>query len=289
MCGIRAPGSSSASRRLGQGVSRIAIGPEGKRAALAGPNTPLFGMGDRRFGYAAALDLASSKLSTWAIQHDDVLKALEISPSGTLAVSGSLDRSALLWRMEDGEQLRRLNHGSGVAAVAFSPDGRLLVTGTEEGAVRVWNGMTGTPLSEETWLEANVSSLRFHPDGCEFLAATDSALYRFSAASTEAGTACPGNGRAAHAGPHDSRAPLVASCSFGVTIGLKYGTPVDCKQICEFLVGNKTAAIETRRSGPISGPHRRRRYSPGVGRSDRPTRHLTSEAQSDDSARRIQP
>jgi WD40 repeat protein len=57
------------------------------------------------------------------------------SPDGRSLLTASLDRTARVWGITTGDEIRRLPHA---ASAAFSPDGRLIVGATDGGAARLW-------------------------------------------------------------------------------------------------------------------------------------------------------
>ena len=72
--------------------------------------------------------------------HTDIINSLAFSPTGHTIVSGSNDRSAIIWDVRTGHAARRLgDHAVKVWRVAFSPDGLLIATGCDNGAVKIWS------------------------------------------------------------------------------------------------------------------------------------------------------
>ncbi|MGH9831539.1 MAG: WD40 repeat domain-containing protein [Blastocatellia bacterium] len=62
-------------------------------------------------------------------------------------VSGSRDKTALLWDVTTGRQLVAFKgHFDEIFSVAFSPDGRRLATGSNDKTVRLWDAATGQEL-----------------------------------------------------------------------------------------------------------------------------------------------
>ena len=84
--------------------------------------------------------------------------SIAFSPDGKYLAAGSSNEQgiatergiATIWKMEDGEKFRRLDHGDWVYAVAFSPNGKYFATGGEdelrysyEGKVVLWDMKSG--------------------------------------------------------------------------------------------------------------------------------------------------
>ena len=67
---------------------------------------------------------------------------------GQQVVSGSRDGTVRIWKIETGEQVRMLNHGSPIAAVAVRPDGQALATGGLNNMTYLWDVATGKRVAE---------------------------------------------------------------------------------------------------------------------------------------------
>jgi WD40 repeat protein len=71
--------------------------------------------------------------------HSNFVHSLSFSPDGTLLGSGSADKSAILWRLNDNSPVHKLDqHGDGVTSIAFSPDSRTFVSGCRDSKLRLW-------------------------------------------------------------------------------------------------------------------------------------------------------
>src|SRR5262249_7975927 len=70
--------------------------------------------------------------------HGGPVRALAISPDGTLVISGSFDTSAIRWSLERNAAVEVLRfHEGAVNAVAYLPDGRVATAG-EDGRIALW-------------------------------------------------------------------------------------------------------------------------------------------------------
>ena len=105
--------------------------------------------------------------------------SIAFSPDGKYIAAGSSNEQgiatergiATIWKVEDGEKFRRLDHGDWVYTVAFSPDGKYFATGGEdelgdswEGKVVLWNMINGAKVqvfNHDNEVEAGV----FSPNG----------------------------------------------------------------------------------------------------------------------------
>jgi len=77
--------------------------------------------------------------------HGSEVRAVAFSPDNRLLVTGSDDRTAQLWRLEDRDptssSIVLRGHEDSVAALAIRPDGRWLVTGSEDKTARRGSGI----------------------------------------------------------------------------------------------------------------------------------------------------
>lgn len=73
-----------------------------------------------------------------AVGHRNRLTSLALSRSARFLVTGSLDRSAILWDATDGTRLVAYPHGDSVLDVSFSPDEALVATACKDGTARLW-------------------------------------------------------------------------------------------------------------------------------------------------------
>jgi WD40 repeat protein len=99
-------------------------------------------------------------------RHGETVTAIAFSPDGKLALTGSQDRTARLWRIDTGAPVGLpLRHENSVTAVAFSPDGKLALTGSEDRTARLWRTDTGAPVGQPLRHEGTVYAVAFSPDG----------------------------------------------------------------------------------------------------------------------------
>ena len=93
------------------------------------------------------------------------MRAVAISHDGRLAVTVSSDKSACLWEVATGRQIRRfIGHDYWVTDVAFSPDDRFVVTGSDDTTARLWDIRTGAQVN---WVKLGlwIWGVEFSPDG----------------------------------------------------------------------------------------------------------------------------
>ena len=76
--------------------------------------------------------------------HTSAVRSACFSPDGQLVLTGSWDKTAILWDASSGRIVRALTgHSEGVRSVCFSPDGRLALTGSADKTAILWDVASG--------------------------------------------------------------------------------------------------------------------------------------------------
>lgn len=96
------------------------------------------------------------------VGHGAGVTALSLSADGSFLASAS-EGSVLIWRVDNAQELRRLQQNGEVWSVAFAPDGTTLATGGNDGAIRLWS-LSGN-LFRSFDHAAPITALAFTPDG----------------------------------------------------------------------------------------------------------------------------
>ena len=98
--------------------------------------------------------------------HSDGVTSVTLSRDGRWALTGGYDKTARLWEVATGKEIRRLEgHSDGVTSVAFSPDGRWALTGSLDKIARLWDVATGQEIRRLEGHSSQVTSVAFSPDG----------------------------------------------------------------------------------------------------------------------------
>ena len=108
----------------------------------------------------------NGKLST-VIQkgHSEVVKAAQYSPDGQFIITGSRDKSAKLWDVASGHELRTfLGHQHTVNQVTFIKDGKYLATSSADNSAKIWEVLTGKELFSVKG-DNYMTDVVFSPDG----------------------------------------------------------------------------------------------------------------------------
>lgn len=98
--------------------------------------------------------------------HTDLVREVAYSPDGKTILTGSYDKTAILWDVSTGTQIRTLTgHTSWVLSVAYSPDGKTVLTGSWDNTAILWDMATGAQIRSLIGNTAAVLSVAYSPDG----------------------------------------------------------------------------------------------------------------------------
>jgi WD40 repeat protein len=98
--------------------------------------------------------------------HDETVRAVALSPDGTLVATAGDDASVRIWDVATGNRSQRMPRPAAIRSLAFSPDGAYLAVGGADGSLTLWD--TATWESKATLAEigsAAVVRIAFAPDG----------------------------------------------------------------------------------------------------------------------------
>jgi WD40 repeat protein len=139
--GEMAPGSWGANYAM-------ALSPDGRWLATGGY---FHGFDPAIAGAVRLYDFASGRLEALLKGHDNVVHSLAFSPDSKRLISGSGDRTAIVWDVSTRRPTRRLyGHSGTIKAIAFTSDGDRAVTGGDDETLRLWNIADGKPIAEMT-------------------------------------------------------------------------------------------------------------------------------------------
>ena len=91
------------------------------------------------------------------VGHTDEVNALAYSLNNKYLISGSSDKTAIIWNLQNGKIVQTLKgHTWKVTHVAFSIDSKFAITGSTDGTVKMWDVETGNLIAS---YEAGVNSI----------------------------------------------------------------------------------------------------------------------------------
>ncbi|KAH8105466.1 quinon protein alcohol dehydrogenase-like superfamily [Cristinia sonorae] len=108
------------------------------------------------------------------IAHTDMVWGVAFSPTQNKLVSGSGDKSVIIWDLGTGQPIHTIAHGGDVWSVAYAPDGKTVASGAVDGIVRIWDVETGSLVRQLEGHESVIMYIAYSPSGHRLLTAADS-------------------------------------------------------------------------------------------------------------------
>merc|ERR1712093_114387 len=116
-------------------------------------------------------NLTNCKLQTNLVGHTAQVNTVTVSPDGSLCASGGKDGTAMLWDLNEGKHLYKLDAENPINALCFSPQRYWLCAATDEG-IKIWDLESKSLVDElkpeldlETTKVPSVLSLAWSADG----------------------------------------------------------------------------------------------------------------------------
>lgn len=120
---------------------------------------------ERNFQLLRLKDLAIPYTKSVMSGHTGVITSAAFSPDNTLVVTGSEDKTAKVWDVNDGSLVFDLvGHGGKINDVTFSPDGKYIATASDDHTAHLWDASNGLSKVVMRGHTASVTSVRFSPN-----------------------------------------------------------------------------------------------------------------------------
>lgn len=205
----------------------------------------------------AAEDKAPPKLVLKG--HSEAIYSTAFNKDGTLAVTGSFDKSIRLWDPATGKQLREFSgpngHQSLVLSVAFNPKGDQIASGGSDNTARVWDVPMSTPVRDLAHT-AGVTAVTLSPDGKTLAAAAkDGSVKLWATADGKPIATLTGHSGGATGVAFSGNGQILATS--GADGSLRFWNPVDGKPMS--VIGAHASAI----NGVAISPSNNQAYSIG--------------------------
>jgi COMPASS component SWD3 len=148
-----------------QQVHSVAISPDGK--------TVVCGAGDNLYNSMNAinapkvwnLETGQQKFEL-GLNHTTDINWVAISPDGRYLVSGGADKTIMVWDVNTGKQLAKLNkHSTIIYALAVHPDGESFFSADANGCIKIWQWNWGQEIATLSGHSGSIYALCISPDG----------------------------------------------------------------------------------------------------------------------------
>lgn len=134
-------------------ILNVSVSPDGRHAATGGADKVL-----------RVWDVATKTQTAAVRAHTGWVRCVAFSPAGNTLVSGSGDKSVVVWRFPEMQRVTSLDHKGMIISLAFSPTGKSLLVGNGDRAIYVYATATYALTTVYTGHFGWIRSVRVTPD-----------------------------------------------------------------------------------------------------------------------------
>ncbi|MFM8330865.1 MAG: hypothetical protein ACKN9T_04185, partial [Candidatus Methylumidiphilus sp.] len=139
----------------------LALSPDGRWLAAAGFMENAVGEAHH---YIRLYDFERGELVDLLRGHTDAVYSLAFSPDSRRLVSGSHDKTAIIWDVAQQRLLRKLEgHSNAIYGLSFSRDGQRVVTASDDQTLNLWDSGTGKLIATMAQHTAQVRAVAYSP------------------------------------------------------------------------------------------------------------------------------
>jgi len=122
---------------------------------------------------SAVFEIYAQKLETVVQRgHNAAIKAAVFTSDGKYMLTGSRDKTAKLWDLNNGRELKTyFGHESTINGIALSPDGKYFATSSADKTARLWEVATGQLIQTFQGHKDYLTAIKYLPDGKQIITA----------------------------------------------------------------------------------------------------------------------